>query len=396
MKTYDFIFAGGGLAGLSLACQIVRSPLRNSSILIVDQDAKQQDDRTFSFWSNKPGLFEGAISSSWEQLAFHAGGFARTAHLGDYRYCTIRGIDFYRLAHQELAAYPGVEFHRGQITRLQDGPDVATLAVDGQEFCGRWAFDSRFYPADFVPDPRRYHCLKMTFRGWEVEATRPVFDPHTAILMDFRTPQNGDVRFFYVLPFDERRALVEYTLFTSQRVSGADFQPALSSYLRKAFKLEIRKDCQVNSREGGSLPVTDQPLRRPLGRHVLAIGLRGGRLKPTTGYAFTRIQRDSEAIPRSLLRNGHPFDLPAAPPLYQQLDSIMLEVMARHPDRIPGIFTALFKKNPPERVLRFLDEDASLEEIGQLIATLPPGLFLQILARRSVSPRALLRNFAGG
>jgi 2-polyprenyl-6-methoxyphenol hydroxylase-like FAD-dependent oxidoreductase len=42
MKHYDFIMAGGGLAGLSLAYHLVRSPLRDRSILVVDRDAESQ------------------------------------------------------------------------------------------------------------------------------------------------------------------------------------------------------------------------------------------------------------------------------------------------------------------------------------------------------------------
>lgn len=392
MKTYDFIFAGGGLAGLSLACQMARSPLRHRSMLIVDQVSSPRDDRTFSFWSNLPGPFDRAVSSSWKQLAFHAPGFSHTASLGSYRYKTIRGIDFFRQARQELGACSNIEFRRGRITHLQDRPSGAVLTVDGQQIAGKWAFDSRFRPADLVPDTHRYHYLKMSFRGWEIESTRAVFDPQAAILMDFRTPQNSDVRFFYCLPIDDRRALVEYTLFTNQRVKPETCLAALNGYLNTAFKLEPEKDCQISSREAGSLLVTDQPFPRQSGGHVLAIGLPGGCLKPTTGYAFTRIQRDSHAIVQSLLEKGHPFQLPAAPPPYPLLDAIMLEVMACHPGKIPGIFTALFKKNPFERILRFLDEDASLGEIRQLMASLPPAIFLQILARRSASPRAFLRT----
>jgi lycopene beta-cyclase len=42
MKHYDFIMAVGGLAGLSLALHIARSPLRDRSMLIVDRDAKER------------------------------------------------------------------------------------------------------------------------------------------------------------------------------------------------------------------------------------------------------------------------------------------------------------------------------------------------------------------
>ena len=62
----------------------------------------------------------------------------------------------------------------------------------------------------------------------------------------------------------------------------------------------------------------------------------------------------------------------------------MLQIMDRHGDQIEPIFAALFKKNPIERVLRFLDEAASLWENLSLIATLPPALFLQALFQTKV------------
>jgi hypothetical protein len=39
-KDYRFIFAGGGLAGLSLASQLVRDGFPGSEILIIDSDSK--------------------------------------------------------------------------------------------------------------------------------------------------------------------------------------------------------------------------------------------------------------------------------------------------------------------------------------------------------------------
>ncbi|MCB0229109.1 MAG: lycopene cyclase, partial [Anaerolineae bacterium] len=47
VKHYDFVLAGGGLAGLSLACRLARSPLGSKSMLIIDHDKDQQSDRTF-------------------------------------------------------------------------------------------------------------------------------------------------------------------------------------------------------------------------------------------------------------------------------------------------------------------------------------------------------------
>jgi lycopene beta-cyclase len=58
MKSYDIIIAGGGAAGLSLACHLVQSPLRDRRVLIVEQDAKDQNDRTWCFWTDGPTLFD--------------------------------------------------------------------------------------------------------------------------------------------------------------------------------------------------------------------------------------------------------------------------------------------------------------------------------------------------
>ncbi len=39
MKHYDIIIAGGGGAGLGLACALLESPLRGCSLMIIDRDA---------------------------------------------------------------------------------------------------------------------------------------------------------------------------------------------------------------------------------------------------------------------------------------------------------------------------------------------------------------------
>ena len=44
---YDFIIAGSGCAGLSLLYKILLEPtLQNKSILIIDKDIKNTNDRT--------------------------------------------------------------------------------------------------------------------------------------------------------------------------------------------------------------------------------------------------------------------------------------------------------------------------------------------------------------
>jgi lycopene beta-cyclase len=378
MRPYDFIIAGGGAAGLSLACQLIQSPLRDRSILIVEKDAKDQNDRTWCFWADRPTRFEGIVYRSWRRLRFVGPSYTSVLDLHPYRYQMIRGIDFYRFARQELAAFPNVEFRQGSVERIADGDDHATVAVDGQPYAAEWVFDSRFRLLGFAPDSRRYHCLHQYFHGWEIETEGDAFDPQAPTFLDFRTPQQGAMRFWYVLPLSARRALVEYVACTAPERAAENHTNALRQYLQTNMGIS---EYRILAREGGASPLTDYPFPRRVGRRVMAIGVAGGRVNPTSGYAFMRIQRDSAAIAGSLLRMGHPFDLPPDSPRYRLYDAILLDLMAHQSQSIGPIFAALFQHNPIQRIFRFLDEAGSPWENLRLIATLPPRRFVQALFR---------------
>lgn len=377
MAEYDFVFAGGGLAGSSLAYYLASSPLGDSKMLILDRDDKTHDDRTWCFWTDRPTPFDGLVKREWSRLRFYGDGFEREIELGPFRYKLIRGADFYRFTHQALSRSPNVEFVSGSVETIEEGDDFARVSSGGRTFSGRWVFDSRFEFKNFLPDPRRYHFLPQYFKGWEIETTNPAFDPEAATLLDFRTPQKGAMRFFYVLPFSESRALVEYV------TCGADkYDQALRAYIEETLGIG---DYRIVGAEGGVNPMSDYTFPRRASAHVMNIGTRGGRIKPSTGYAFLRIQEDSAAILQSLLRHGHPFEVTPDSPRFRLHDSLMLDVMQSHGDEIKPIFTAFFKNNPIRRVFRFLDEKASLGEDIQVIASLPPKLFLQAMVGMAVN-----------
>ncbi len=384
MSHYDFILAGGGLAGLSLAFHLIRSPLRERSILIVDKDAKDRNDRTWCFWTKRPTVFDGIVYRSWDRLRFIGEGFARDFTLGDYRYQMIRGIDFYHFVRQELAARPNVTFAQGVVDSVEGGAREARVKVGDQVFTGAWLFDSLYKPAERETTPVRYRDLKQHFKGWEIETQRDAFDPSTPTLFDFRTPQNGTMRFVYMLPFSERRALIEYTLFSAELLKREEYERGLREHIESRLGIG---DYRIVEEEDGIIPMTDRPFPRRAGQRVMNIGIRGGRVKPSTGYAFLRVQRDSAAIVQSLLERGHPFGVPRDSAWYRLHDSIMLEVMARNGGRMARIFTDLFKNNPIERVFRFLDEAGAIHDDLRLLASLPPWPFLRALLRSKLLSR---------
>lgn len=370
---WDAVIAGGGLSGLSLACHLAASGWRDRAVLVVDDGAQDLSQRAWASWSVDPGLLGPAVGARYSALRVHAAGQDQQVGLGRYHYEVVRGGDLRRAAARLLAAAPGFACVRGRVDAVIDGADGATVVVDGRPVRCSWAFDSLLA----AQPPAQ---LALSFVGWRVRTPTPAFDPSVPVLMDFRTDQAGEVRFVYVLPTSDRDALVEHTAFGSPTATGRE--AALRTYFEDVLALPAP---QVLGVERGVVPLA-LALPRPHGGHVLPIGVRGGQLKPSTGYAYTRIQRDSAAIAASLTRRGHPFDLPDPSRRHRYLDAVLLDLMVHEPARVEEAFAQLFTRNPGERVLRFLDEDTSPAAEARLIASLAPAPFIQAAKRVARTP----------
>ena len=383
MKEVDFLIAGGGGAGLALASAILDSSLRDRSILIVDRDAKRQNDRTWCFWGGSETPFASLACHSWSKIAVRSEGFERVFDLEEtagsgWRYWMVRGIDYYNWMRAKTAARPNVRWVQASVDGIHEEGGRTLVSVDGEPLSAGWVFDSILRPGELNFDPRRHHFLKQHFKGWEIETGRPVFDPACATFHDFRTSQNGDLRFLYVLPFSPTRALVEYTIFSPRLLSAEEYEQGLKEYIYAKLGIERYT---ILAEENGSIPMTDFPFQRRGGERVLNIGTKGGLVRPSTGFAFQRMQADARAVVASLQRYGHPFQIPRSPARFRFYDSLLLQLLYRQGPRMKSIFIQLFARNPIRRVLRFLGEDSTLREDIALIATLPPGPFLHALLK---------------
>ena len=379
MQHYDFILVGCGAAGLSLAYHLATSTLGHRSILIVDRDPTERGNRAWCYWANRPLPFDGLVHRRWSRLRVVTASGEESLGLGSYRYEMIRGVDLYRFVLHEVAARMQMDLIDGSVKHIHDEQAEAAVVVGEHTYTGRWVFDSRpEQPAerDSTSGERR---LCQQFTGWSVTASHPAFTPQIATLMDFRVAQAGSMRFFYVLPFSEYQAMVEHVTCTRDVLSPVEHARALSEFLETSLGVA---DYRAESAESGVSLLTDRPFPRRLGRHVMSIGIPGGRVKCTTGYGFMRIEQDSAAIVRSLECAGHPFDVPADSWRYRRYDAAMFDVMLERGEQIMPIFARLFHRNPVERVFRFLDETASPWDDLRVAASLPPSMALRAVFRR--------------
>jgi lycopene beta-cyclase len=380
MNFYDYLIAGGGASGLALAYAMAQSSLRGKSILIVERDAKDQNDRTWCFWSETPTRIDHLAYRTWDQVEVINENFHEVYDIRPYTYKMIRAIDYYQGMRETLSAVDGIEFLRGRVTEVGETPDsrAAQTVVEDIPYGARFAFDSTYRLKDMFTGPREHHYLKQHFKGWEIETPKDTFDPSAVTLFDFRTPQKGMMRFFYVLPLTKRRALIEYTIFSADLFKPHEYDRALGDYIERVRGIP---DYRINAVENGIIPMTDRPFPRRISAHVMAIGTRGGLIKPSSGYGFLRMQQDASAIVRSLAETGIPFNVPPTPLRFRINDSVMLQVMYRHGGIMADVFTGLFKENGAKSIFSFLDETASLTETLHTMTSVPMWPFIKAFFR---------------
>jgi lycopene beta-cyclase len=374
---YDYVIAGAGAAGLNLADALRWGGFGAARVLLIDRDDKTANDRTWCFWEAGDNALESIVHRRWEALAFHGPGFSQVLRPRPYRYKMLRGIDFYEHMRAQLRAMPNAKRMRGEVSHIEEAADGDGAVVWVRERCfrARYVFDSRTPP---LPSDPRHHNFLQHFLGWVIVAPHACFDPGTATLMDFRIEQGGDTRFIYVLPLDERRALVEYTIFSPALLAREEYAPPLQRYI--AERLGIA-EYAVEHEEFGVIPMSDAPRVRRPSAHVMNIGVAGGAAKPSTGYTFVRTQRQAARIVDALRRTGAPFyEDPAAARRFDVFDSTLLNVLAN--GRVPGaqVFTDLFRKNPAARILRFLDEDTRVDEDLRIMSSVHIPEFTRALA----------------
>ncbi len=387
-SSFDYIIAGAGASGLSLAYHLNQAGLTDKRILLVDKVPKTTNDRTWCFWEAGQNPFEHLLYRQWYKLNFFADGVAQSLDMGPYAYKMLRGIDFYNFMNDWLAQQPNITRLFGEVTGVGESEAGAKICVDGNEYHAQFVFNSIPAPKPQAASRKPHHSLLQHFKGWVIETEADAFDPDTATLMDFRVPQgnNGETRFVYTMPFSPCKALVEYTVFGPSIWPHETYRSELRNYLSDVLKLD---EYQIHEEETGVIPMTDAPFETRPSPHVINIGTAGGRTKPSTGYTFLRIQRQAMQIASTLQRTGQP-QMTENSPRFKLYDSVLLNVLDKQRREGARVFAEMYARNPAWRIFKFLDEQTSIAEDLQVMGNSHLLTFsraaLAVVARRNPRP----------
>lgn len=364
-EKFDFAIIGAGGAGLSALVHLHRNgAIKNKRVVIIEPDAKTAHDRTWSFWERGEGPFEALVFHRWSSIGVHNEKTSGRYELAPLSYKLIRSSDFYEYCHQLIAKLPNVSWVKGRAENVNPVEGGVEFTVGDRCFISKWAFSSLPHPLKHTEVPQPY--LDQHFRGWFIKTEHPAFDPDHATLMDFRTEQEGETRFFYVLPFSAREAMVEIAIFSNNLRTTKEYDQLISEYLKTSWPQT--GNWQITHTEQGIIPMTTYPYPTNDG-HLIYIGLGGGYARPSTGYTFYNLQVRLKEMARSFAKTNRPGNLQRWPSRHLLYDATLLSILEKNKIAGADVFPGLFASNPTSRVLDFLNGETNLLDEVRLMST---------------------------
>ena len=372
---YDIVFAGAGLAGLSLAARLAALP-DPPRMLLVDPLQNDTSDRTWCHWQLHESIFDDAITHRWQRWSVDKDHDQTAVGSTDIPYVRIPSDRFRQIAWERIKACPRAEFLRGMsVASIEEVSDRAVVHLsDSRRIESSWVFDSRPLQNDNAP-------WRQIFRGLELHSPETKLGKSTVTLMDFQSAGPEGVRFFYVLPLDAHTALVEDTWLVPSHKTPAFSDDAIVSYASKNL---AQTHWQIRHQEEGNLPMGFSPSASSAveKKRIIPWGTTAGAVRASSGYAFSRIQAASERMASAWQRTGYPD--PAAvhgSAFLDWMDRVFLRAMTDQPERVPEYFARLFQRVAPDALVRFLESEPRPADILQVVRALPSGPFLRAALR---------------
>lgn len=387
MKHYDYIFTGSGLSALMTVYEMILSgKFNDKSILLLDENPKKSNDRTWCFWdeasppfghpSKGRELFDEIISKKWRNSLFANENFERNLDMKPYQYKMIRGLDFYNLVFALIEKQDNIAFVNEKVVQFQDNDNEVLVKTEKNSFICDKLFNSIYNP-EIPKSQTTFPILSQHFVGWFVKTKEPVFNPEVATFMDFSIEQNGNTRFMYVLPTSSNEALLEPTLFSHHLLAIEDYEKEIKLYLKKLNVSEF----VITEKEHGNIPMTCYPFWENNSKNIVNIGSAGGWTKASTGFTFRHTIKKAKKLVLFLqsekdFRKFHKKDK------FWFYDLLFLDVLDKNNALGSKIFSSLFEKGNSTLIFKFLDEETTFLEDVKLMLKCPTFPFIRAVFKR--------------
>lgn len=374
-QSVDLAILGAGCAGLSLARELAKSQVTRS-VLVIEPRETYQDDRSWCFWAPDQHAQSGLVSHGWPRWLFGLAGKAPSARTcPGYRYQYIRSSDFYQDSLACIGTCAAIDLKMGEsVTALAPHLSGWQITTTAGTYLANQVIDTR------PPTKQRLEqsTLQQCFLGVEIQLPHEnTVDIGVAELMTDMRIVDGEFCFTYVLALAPDRLLVEVTFFARTPPSRATLQSQLTQLLADrgwAGATVLRTEFAELPMGMPDEPASDQT-------QLLSAGLRGGALRPSSGYGFLRIQHWASHCAALYQANGTLLPQTTSGFWVKKMDQLFLSVLHQEPALAADLFNQLFGHTEPARFVRFMNDEASLSDCLHIVACLPKTPFLKALLR---------------
>jgi lycopene beta-cyclase len=377
MSQYDYIITGSGASGLMLAYRMANdSFFDNSSILIIDKEKKNSDDRTWCFWENGEGEWDELLHKSWDKILFESNTYKNTIPLQSYAYKMLRSGVFYDKLWNFINTKNNIRFIEDTVVNIKGSEDGAIVETLKSKYFTTKLLNSIDLNKKYTLQ-KKYPVLLQHFCGWFIETDKISFDDSTATFMDFTVDQKRNTRFMYVLPISPNKALFEYTLFSKEVLTKEEYESELLKYLA----IKSITEYTITEIEQGVIPMTSYKFWEKNSKNILHIGTVGGWTKASTGYTFKNTSKKTIQL-IAFLKAENDFTNFRKKTRFWWYDLLLIDVLSSHNHLGSKLFSTLFKRNSLKNVFRFLDEETIFIEDLRIMLSMPPLRFIKALFRR--------------
>ena len=372
MKRFDYIICGGGASGLLLSNALLSDKhFNDKKILIIEKDSKTDNDKTFGFWNDKESVLDNIVFKEWEYAEFRDSNSHNSFLLSPYKYKMIKSNKFYSYIGNKISKASNFTYLNSTVNEIDQVNNK--VKTDDGEFSCSIIFSSIYNEVSF----KKYPLLKQHFIGWTIETKNESFDDNKFTFMDFSVDQKDEIRFMYILPFSKNKALIEYTLFSSDIISDDEYEKEIKAYLKKSNILNY----SIVEKEKGMIPMTCYPFFEKNSDNYFQIGTAGGWSKPSTGYTIKNSIEKIDIIINSLKQNK-PLSKIRFKNRFWYYDLLFLDVLIASRGKGSQVFSDLFKNNDPIKIFKFLDEKTSLMEELSIFLSVDIKTFVRSLLKR--------------
>ena len=377
MSQYDYIITGSGASGLMLAYRMANdSFFDNSSILIIDKEKKNSDDRTWCFWENGEGEWDELLHKSWDKILFESNIYKNTIPLQSYAYKMLRSGVFYDKLWNFINTKNNFRFIEDTVVDIKGSTNGAIVETLKSKYFTTKLLNSIDLNKNYTLQ-KKYPVLLQHFCGWFIETDKNLFDDSTATFMDFTVDQKRNTRFMYVLPISPNKALFEYTLFSKEVLTKEEYESELLKYLA----IKSITEYTITEIEQGVIPMTSYKFWKQNSKNILHIGTAGGWTKASTGYTFKNTSKKTIQL-IAFLKAENDFTHFRKKTRFWWYDLLLIDVLSSYNHLGSKLFSTLFKRNSLKNVFRFLDEETSFIEDLRIMLSMPPLRFITALFRR--------------